>query len=65
MISAEAVEMRIGDETILHLLCTCPTLGRSRKKQLGAYHMDYLDELSCIDIGSLSLLIENSEWFLD
>ena len=36
-------------------------LGRRRKRYLGAYYMEDLDELSCIDICSLSRLIGNSK----
>ena len=37
------------DETILHLLSTCPALGGRRKS---AYYLDDLDKLACMDIGS-------------
>ena len=53
------------DKTLLHLLCTCPVLDRRRKRHLGAYYMEDFDELSCIDIGSLSCLIGTSEWFVE
>ena len=33
------------NETILHLLYTCPALGANRKRYLEAYYMQDLDEL--------------------
>ena len=44
------------NETIFQLLCTFPAFGRRRKRHLDAYQMEHLDldELSCIDIGSLN-----------
>ena len=52
------------DETIIHLLCTCPALDRRRKRQLDAYYMEDLDVLACMHITSLRCFIESSEWFL-
>ena len=45
--------------------CKCPALGRRRKRHLGAYYMEDLDEQSCMDIDSLSRFKESSECFLD
>ena len=45
-----------ANETILHLMCTCPVLGRRRKRDLGAYSMEDVDELLCMYIGSLRTL---------
>ena len=36
-------------ETFLHLLCTYPAIGRKRKRHLGVWYMEDLDELSCLD----------------
>ena len=41
------------NEAIIHLLCTCPVLGRRRKRHLKTCYIEDLDELSCIDIGGI------------
>ena len=51
------------EETVPHLLGTCPALCQRRKKYLDAYYMDNLKELSRIDTGSLNRFIRSSEWF--
>ena len=43
--------------SVLHLLA----IGRRRRRNLVAYHMEDLDELSCIDISSLNRFIGSSE----
>ena len=52
-------------DTILHLLCICLPFGRRVKRHLGAYYIQDLDKLSCMDIGSLSRFIGSSEVFLE
>ena len=36
------------DETVFHLLCTFPALDRRRKRHLGSYNMEDLDELDAL-----------------
>ena len=38
------------EETVPHLLGSCPTLSQTRMKYLGTYYMNDLEELSWIDI---------------
>ena len=52
-----------GSDYASHLLCTFPTLGRNRKRHLCAYNKYDLDEMSSMDLGSLSQLIGSSVWF--
>ena len=52
------------DEAALHLLCLSPALGWKRNGHLGAYYMEDLNELSCINNGSLSHFIGSSVWLL-
>ena len=58
MISAEAKEMRRKRRL-------SPALCQKRRKYLGTYYIDDLEELSMIAIGSLSRFVRSSEWFLD
>ena len=53
------------NETILHILCTCPALGRRTKRHPDDYYMEDLDELSCMDISRLSRFIGSTERFLE
>ena len=46
------------DETVPHLLGTCPALC-----QRGVHYMDDLEELSRIDIGGINRFCRSSEWF--
>ena len=56
-----------GDEeeakTVPLLLGICPALCLRRKKYMGAYYMDVLEELSRIDINSLNRFLRSPEWF--
>lgn len=49
------------EERMLHLLGTCPALCVRRKRYLGAYNFENLQNLSGIDMGIQNLLIG---WFL-
>ena len=40
-----------------HLLGTCSVLSQRRRKYLGTYYMNYLEELPRINIGSLNRFI--------
>ena len=53
----------VGEETVPHLLVTCPALCQRRPKNLGTCDMDDLEELLRIKIRSLDYIIRNAEWF--
>ena len=53
------------DESVIHLLSTCPGLCQKIMKYMGTYYMNDLGELSRSDIGSLNRFIRSSEWFRD
>ena len=52
-------------ETVPHLLGTCLALCQRRIKYLGTYHIDDVEELSKIVIGSQNRFIGGYEWFRD
>jgi len=51
------------EETIIHLLCTCPALSRNRKKHLGFYNSNYLSDIAKVGIRQLSSYVGSSGWF--
>ena len=51
------------EESIEHLLCTCPALARRRVLYLGSYFFGDLGELAGIDIGRLRGFLRQSGWF--
>ena len=53
------------EETVPHLLGTCPAPYQRKRKYLGTYYIDDLEELSRINIGCLNRFIRSSEMFRD
>ena len=56
------------EETFPHWLGTYPTLCQRRRKYLGTYNIDDLEDLSRIEISSINRFIRRSKWsqfFLD
>ena len=51
---------RDKEETVLHLLGTCPALCKRTKRYLGAYYTDDLSDMLNIDFRSLSRFIVSS-----
>ena len=51
------------EETISHLLCTCPALALKRKFHLGEYFFDDTSELAKKDVKCLLRFIISSKWF--
>ncbi len=51
------------EETVLHLLCTCPRLARNRLKFLGASLLNDLTDLSRMDVRSIQRFVKSSNWF--
>lgn len=51
------------EETIQHLLCTCPALSNRRNIYLGNFFFDNTSELATIDVRCLSRFIDSTKWF--
>lgn len=51
------------EETVQHLLCSCPALLHRRKTHLGEFFFDDTSDLAYIDPKSLSKYIKSSAWF--
>ena len=50
------------EETVLHLMCQCPALARSRSLLLGSPFLSSLSELSSIDLLNIARFIKKSKW---
>ena len=55
----------VEEETVLDLLGTCPAVCQKRTRHLDAYYIDFLGDLSKIDVGSLRRFNVSSSWFKD
>ena len=51
------------EESVLHLLGTCPALSKKRKDLFGFYFSNNLSDFDNINIPCLLRFIESSKWF--